>query len=956
MADYFDPSNPDQYGNLDQYNTNNPMMQVLQKLLQVLGNFSQTPRATGGEDVYGAALRREYERNLVMEVQRNSAVTNGLTNFFGVNPHSPVVQMAGLLSGDPNGGYGAALKMLTGSNPMAASSQLYSGLNGATMGSFGRFGHIGVNEILQANNDLLNSQFFKSRQVDPGWQAVQTFKIQQQADAFRTANPHMAALYGKDNNLNLSDTDFNQIQQTRNELKSSDGSKEAMQTIMDKFAKNVSSNLKQVADDYANSNHGVMDSSTFERMRNTLFNGPLANTNARISDIKNIKNIFGGVDYSISRGYGLEELAPQFVRGAQLGLIGKHSNLSDSYVSGIRGGNIEKALSAFRPIGAAMGTSEIEAINQLFANEAPDITLHPGANKVAQLGRDVAAVSRVAGMSIKSLIGMVKTMQDLSAQNPELQYMGSSTTQLTLDAVKKATALNMVLSADQSRALGGVQGIANRELSTTFNSLTSPMGKLIGNSLLLAKQASLQTGHTIDISDLVQQYSNSRQTDADLSNFINGSNGKPGVAGRLGINPQMYMQTVNNEGLTSDYTSNPDLVMQSAAFSKNAIRTQVDNILRYSGLSYKDVSNAYNKYGPNGWRSALALSGGRTAGAGLQALARFAKPGSNENDILLQVLGEDSPDFAKAKSGVYNFAAQTSFDEEQFELSNSQNYGTALSNIANQVFSGQVTDPGSLLAAVRNSFISPTIRGKSGQLNSQHFEAWSQFIMAGAGSASGPTAKDAAAMLNGLGVGGGKLSEATITKLQGLLSSGNPRNILINRINNSGDKDLIGLLQSNPDMFSDNAINAFEAIGKSILLDDQNKSQAGFLLSGDMSQIQSIAKGINNPALQAALSKANASDILKAGGLSQYFKSLNIKGLSDQSINYLSDSIGGDQFFQKMTMDSQGGMNNSSSSDSPTDPMNIILQIIQTFMGKDGSGGSFGSSLTSVTNALLALK
>lgn len=953
---YLDPSDPDNFGDMGRYNSPNPM---LEKLLDILGNFSRTARPAGGEDAYGSFMRRELERNMVMQVQRDVAVNNQATNFFGINSRNPMVNGLGMLFGDPSGGYGQAMKMLTGSNPMAANSIAYGGGTGAMMGAFGRIGHVGTGEISQANSDFMNSAFYNHRTINQDYVNNLQNSINQQSAAFTKLNPNIAAAYGLSpgqsasgsTSLQISDSQLNQLQIATNAMQKAGGDKNKIQGIADDFAKSAGATLDKIVEEYKSKNNGVLDAGVMARIGHDLQSNGITSAAYGLNNLpKAGSKIFGGVDYAISRGYSEEEAMSMFNRAGQLQLLGNHPSYLGARDSAIGQGNLEKAASAFRPIGKAMGMNEIDAMNQLLGPEAADLSSSAGADKIAKLGRDVTATARVAGIGIKSLVGMISTMRDLAAQNPELAYMGSGVAQMVLNETKRAQALNATLTPEQSRMAGGVQGLTNQGLSVASNGMMSGAGKIIGNSLALAKYKG------IDISSDLDAYQGSSQSGSDYHKFVTG------VSSKLGVSPYSLSQNLNNDGLAASAAHDLEIARRMQEGVMSNIGHTLDRMLAPAGLSSKDVSEAYAK-DPYSVAAMLATkaSGGRLGGAALQSVGDMLAPGSMSNTYLQQWMQQTTPGYKEHMATVNRMVQQESEDSEIYDRHQAASYATPLQNIVNSVVSGNVTSARSAFDAFRNSYYTSSTPGAAGRTN-----AIDAFINASSGK-GGATAGDVAKLFSSMGMSDKfkKLSPkdqaSAITALQNALSTGDKRKI--DKVIN-GNEALTELASKNGGLDGDALIDAVKkggmngmiAAGIAPITAEQQASYKNDYIDSDNSYMKKGIAAIGDKGVRDYLQGMSPSDLRKAldkshGSISDLLSNSG-KKFSDQAVQDAVTQTGAAT--DAITSHEQGRESSSQQAEGTKDPMTQILDLLTKFLGEGRN--SIAGSITNLSTTIASLQ
>jgi hypothetical protein len=563
------------------------------RLLQVLGNFNQRLKVNADQSVYDAYLRRERDRQY-MQVQKNAFSDNAFSSYLGLNPRSPFMQGAGLMLGDPTGPVAQALKLLTGSNPMLAQSQLYGGLNGATLGAFGMTGgQIGPLQIQQMSKQM-EGILYNKRTVDSNYILEQQKHIQDSAQSFFSRNQDLAKVYGVDpshfnmNNINNSWINNDLKNNLQSEIKKiRDASDTAAKVkVSNDYLNNLPSNLQALAKNNFVDSSGVFNAEGFQKL---IKADPGAYFSTAAGNLPKVgTQILAGMNYQQSRGFSEEEMSGNFLSAANLQLLGRQ-NISSAYRG--FGKNSEGALDAFRPIAGAMGMGSdlVGAINSVLGPNGGDLTSKVSADKIEKLGRDVAAVARITGQNIKTLVDMNKSMQDIAAQHPELAYMGSSTMQFVLDNSIKAQALNSMLSPDASRAMGGSQGINNQLNAATLTSAQSVPNTMAAVAYGLAKQQG--GGATAQLDKIFADYYKSAGTG------VGGSYGsviglQNSIGNVLGIPRDNITAVLDRPELGGRYKNDPEIAAKAQAYSDFIPTAVFKSQLKGSKLSYTGLQNA----------------------------------------------------------------------------------------------------------------------------------------------------------------------------------------------------------------------------------------------------------------------------------------------------------------------------------------------------------------------------
>jgi hypothetical protein len=140
----------------------NPVIDAL-----IFGAFGKNYAARPGEqqDVTDAEMQKLRSRE-AMNLQGELFASSMLFKQAGFNPESNLLQFAGRNSASPDSAVSRMLSPLIGGNPMAASHQMYAGLQGANiMGAFGRIEGVSPRETKEMM-EVLEKSVYKTRGME----------------------------------------------------------------------------------------------------------------------------------------------------------------------------------------------------------------------------------------------------------------------------------------------------------------------------------------------------------------------------------------------------------------------------------------------------------------------------------------------------------------------------------------------------------------------------------------------------------------------------------------------------------------------------------------------------------------------------------------------------------------------------------------------------------------------
>lgn len=918
------------YPDFNQYSsgsgeTGNPL---LDRLFTLLNNFNSSPQVGNQQSIYDAYLERERSRQFMFTVQRNAAINNQLTDFFGVNPQSPIVRSAGLLLGDPNGVYANALKNITGSNPILAQSLLYGGLTGSTTGAFtNQFGNIGPSAVGQLGT-ALNQAFYSQRAISDSYLNDEVKRQAQKAQEAITNNPALAQLYGIKNgkfdagtaySLGVNGEVMSQLQDSINQQQQA--TKDSDRKII---AAQEAQNLKNanVPANWISDNTDKNGNVNLSAIQNLLLNNDVSNA---IKSIGGYKKMYGHMtagaeNYETTRGFSQEDISSAFISAADLQMVGRQGMYEAG--SGFFK-NSEGALSAARSVfGNKPGGELMKDISSLLGTDSYDMTNPQDAKKVEDLLRNMKATARVAGQSIDSIVGIIKTAQQVASEHPELQYLGGGgITNIVLDATKNAVMLNHMLSPEDSRAMGGVQGI---QTSLVGNGLKG-QGSLISR---LVASATYLYGDNKGVQDAIANY-NADPNNGGLNGLLTNIGAATGysgqVMGSLLGNADVNMMAMKNKtaaaaGLDAyNKALLPDLFNQISMGGPGQLDKFQKLISSPGGVSKDDIFKFF------------MANGGRDT----QAAHTFA----SNIPAYMASIEAFRPDGAAYSAAQNAQISQSALEDTQFDVSHANRYGTAYHRDIQDFIGKKDTDIPRLLTSLRDSIFDPTVANSRTPEENQRLEtqvsAAEKFF-----NSSGDKLGAAADLFST--ISGKPIKEDFMGK------------VYTNILGTTSDKDAQAFIDqyiSNPDdqqMIAKNgAIGFGQAVYSAIGQGERNKSYQLWLDKKEQTMSDIISK-MNNSVSGKVLSsyKGHYEDLLSADDDS--LKKLGIDPDSGdlKSIKDSIDAEGDDANRIKAERDNVGG------NIEQENPMKDLMSVINDLIKAISSPNVISNAVSSLTDTL----
>lgn len=202
---------------------------------------------------------------------------------------------------------------------------------------------------------------------------------------------------------------------------------------------------------------------------------------------------FRGYDFAKSRGFKLEDFTSSFVEASKVGLLGNRKGQSIASTMEDFSANGGRALDAARSIfGKDKSGKELtDAVSKMVGNTA-DLGSESGSKEIEDLLRKTKVTAKAAGVSIKSMLGIIDSVRELAAQNPQLQHMSATgTTELAIGAVRRSAYTASGMTSTELRQAGGRTGLTAKDAQTTLSFAESKAGS--GLAALLSSVAGDKT-------------------------------------------------------------------------------------------------------------------------------------------------------------------------------------------------------------------------------------------------------------------------------------------------------------------------------------------------------------------------------------------------------------------------------------------------------------------------------
>ena len=301
---------------------------------------------------------------------------------------------------------------------------------------------------------------------------------------------------------------------------------------------------------------------------------------------------YTGFNFANSRGFKLEDFTSAFVRGADLRMFGDQQNMPPAVAMGKFVEHGGGALSAARSlVGNRSGDELMAFINDFAGRSKVDLSSQSGNDEIEDLLRKTKATARVAGVSIKTMLEVIKATKDLASSNPQLQYMSSTAnTEMALKAMGTAAVVAGQMRSEDVRAAGGTKGIATREITEKQAYAQSPLGSAKAAWLYNAKSMGADTYKKV--AGILDRVKSGR----DLDHF-----GYRELSEAMGINGAQLSTIGNNELMQRYGLQQKDIADKIYGMADtDVVKSFYQGAENYSGLNQKQIEGLFKKHVESG--------------------------------------------------------------------------------------------------------------------------------------------------------------------------------------------------------------------------------------------------------------------------------------------------------------------------------------------------------------------
>lgn len=297
---------------------------------------------------------------------------------------------------------------------------------------------------------------------------------------------------------------------------------------------------------------------------------------------------FRGFNFANSRGFKLEDFTGGFVKAADLRMLGDQQNVPPAVAMAKFAENGAGAMSAARSLVGNKSGAELTAFISDFAGrDKVDLASTEGAGEMEDLLRKTKSTARVAGVGIKTMLEIIKATKDLSASNPQLQYMSAgANTEMALKAVGTAAVVGGQMSAADYRAAGGAPGIATRDVTEKQAYAQSNLGGAKAAWLYNAKAMGGDTYKKVSgILDRVQ-------SGRDLQEF-----GYRELSEAMGISTSQLTTYGNNKSMRAHALADKDIASKIYGMAdQDVVKSFYQGAENFSGKNQKQVEAMFKKH------------------------------------------------------------------------------------------------------------------------------------------------------------------------------------------------------------------------------------------------------------------------------------------------------------------------------------------------------------------------
>jgi hypothetical protein len=196
-----------------------------------------------------------------------------------------------------------------------------------------------------------------------------------------------------------------------------------------------------------------------------------------------------GVNFENTRGFKVEDFTSAFSKAAELRMLGDARGKSPEEMMDAFSKNAGGVMSAARSLfGNKSGGELMQNSRDLMGLTSMDLSSEDGAKDVEDMLRKVKSTARVAGLSVKHMLGIIEATRDLARSNPQLQNMNQgSITNLAVASTMHAASAGARMSSADFTSAGGGQGIMAAESKSSLAFAQSGTGRLMAVALGQAK-------------------------------------------------------------------------------------------------------------------------------------------------------------------------------------------------------------------------------------------------------------------------------------------------------------------------------------------------------------------------------------------------------------------------------------------------------------------------------------
>lgn len=187
-----------------------------------------------------------------------------------------------------------------------------------------------------------------------------------------------------------------------------------------------------------------------------------------------------GINFENTRGFKIEDFTSGFAKAAELRMLGDSRGKSPEEMMDKFSKNAGGVMAASRSLfGNKSGGELMQKASDLMGVTSVDMSSASGAKEVEDMLRKVKSTARVAGLSVKHMMGIIEATRDMARSNPQLQQMNQgSITNLAVASSMRAAAAGTQMSSEDFRNAGGGQGVMAGETKSSLTFAQSGMGRL----------------------------------------------------------------------------------------------------------------------------------------------------------------------------------------------------------------------------------------------------------------------------------------------------------------------------------------------------------------------------------------------------------------------------------------------------------------------------------------------